>query len=76
MRCSFLGYQLADDTHVAGDRLVGGAVDEVSDLGRELLAIAVDPAIALLKSDERPREVEVNQVVALLVQVHAFRGDV
>ena len=41
-----------------------------------LLAVAVDAAVALLDADQAPRDVEVDQVVALQVQVDALGGDV
>ena len=43
---------------------------------RVLLAVAVDAAVALLDADQAPRDVEVDQLVALRVQVDAFGGDV
>ena len=61
-----------EDAHVAADRLVGAPGDEVDDPGLALLAVAVDPAVALLEHHERPRHVEVDQAVALVVQVDAF----
>ena len=41
-----------------------------------LLAIAVHPAIALLEDHQRPRQIEVHQPVAEVVQVQAFAGHV
>src|SRR5262249_53088897 len=39
-------------------------------------AIPVDPAVALLDPDQAPRDVVVDQLVALLMEVHTFRGDI
>jgi hypothetical protein len=47
-----------------------------ADVGRVLLAVAVDAAVALLDGDERPRQVEVDEVVALAVEVDALRRHV
>lgn len=68
--------EAGDHAHVAGDFRVGWCVDEVADLGWVELAVAVDAAVALLQGDERPGQVEVDEVVALLVEVDAFGGDV
>ena len=40
------------------------------------LAVAVDAAVALLDADQAPRDVVVDQLVALQVQVDALGGDV
>ena len=40
------------------------------------LPVSVDAAIALLDPDQTPRDVEVNEFVALLVQVDSLAGDV
>ena len=50
--------------------------EQRGDLRCVLLAVAVDAAVALLDADERPRDVEVDEVVALAVQVDALGGDV
>ena len=44
--------------------------------GRLPLAVPVDPAVALLDPDQAPRDVEVDQLVALGVQVDTFGGEV
>ncbi|EGG27494.1 hypothetical protein PA08_0761 [Cutibacterium modestum P08] len=46
------------------------------DLRGVTLAVSVDAAIALLNADEAPGDVEVDEFVALLVQVDALAGDV
>ena len=50
--------------------------EEGGDLWRVGLPVAVDAAVALLDADERPRDVEVDEVVAQGVQVHALGGDI
>ena len=50
--------------------------DQVDDVRRVLLAVAVDAAVALFQGDQRPGDVEVDEVVAEEVQVHAFAGHV
>ncbi len=40
--------------------------------GLVLLAVAVDPAVALLNADQRPGQVVVDEVVALPVHVHTL----
>ena len=40
------------------------------------LAVPVDAAVALLKPDETPRDVEVDQLMALKVEIDALRCDV
>ena len=59
-----------------GDFGVGRVVDEIADLWWHQLAVAVDPAVALFEGDQRPRQIEVDQVVALLVEIDALRRDV
>ena len=53
-----------------------GGEDQRGELGLVLLPVAVDPAVALLDADQRPRQVVVDQVVALAVQVDALGGHV
>src|SRR5699024_9171636 len=55
--------------HIAGK-------DESAKLGGRLLAVSVDPAVALLDADQRPGQVVVDELVALLMQIDAFGGDV
>src|SRR5690606_29219276 len=54
----------------------GGFEDQGGDDRGLALAVAVDAAVALFDADQRPRDVVVDQVVALGVQVHALGGDV
>ena len=49
---------------------------ESCDLWRFRLAVAVDAAVALLNTDQRPRNVVVHQVVAQSVEVYALRRHV
>ena len=44
--------------------------------GRPLLPVAVHPAVALLEDHQRPRHVEVDEPVALVVQVDPLRRHV
>ena len=53
---------------------VVGAEQQGGDLRRVPLPVAVDAAVALLDPDQAPRDVEVDQLVALGVQVHALGG--
>ena len=53
-----------------------GGEDQRAELRLVLLPVAVDAAVALLDADQAPRDVVVDQVVALLVQVDALGGDV
>src|SRR5699024_1018026 len=46
------------------------------DTGIMPLTVTVDTPIALLNADQRPRDIEVDEVVTLRVQVHALGGDV
>ena len=55
---------------------VGRVEEQRGDLRRVLLPVAVDAAVALLDADQAPRDVVVDQVVALRVQVDALGGDV
>ena len=55
---------------------VGRFEDQRRDQRRVLLPVAVDAAVALLDADEAPRDVVVDQLVALRVQVDALGGDV
>ena len=40
------------------------------------MAVTIDPPIALLKTQKRPWQVEMNEAMALEMQVKAFRGHV
>ena len=68
--------EAAQDAEVAGELLGRRVEEQGGDLGRVLLAVAVDAAVALLDADQAPRNVEVDQFVALGVQVDAFGRDV
>jgi len=64
------------DSEVAADTIVGAAGEEVVDLWSGGLAVAINTAISLLKGEERPRNIEVEETVGLVVEVNALRGDV
>ena len=66
---------LGDGAVVLGAVGLGGE-DQRAELRLVLLAVAVDPAVALLDPDQAPRHVVVDQVVALAVQVDALGGHV
>ena len=69
--------EAAQHVDVAVEALDLGEVQEQGgDLRGRALAVAVDAAVALLDPDQGPRDVEVDQLMALGVQVHALRGDV
>ena len=53
-----------------------GGEDQRGELGLVFLPVAVDPAVALLDPDQRPRQVVVDEVVALAVHVHPLGGHV
>ena len=55
---------------------VSGFQQQRGDLRRVPLAVAVDAAVALLDPDQAPRDVEVDQLMALRVQVDAFGGEI
>ncbi|MCY1505455.1 hypothetical protein D9M68_396720 [compost metagenome] len=63
-------------TQVTTNALVAWFGEQVGDLGRAGLAVAVDPAIALLEHHQRPGDIEVDQAVRLIVQVKTFGGDI
>ncbi len=52
-------------TRRSPENVVGRLEEQGRDLRRVLLAVAVDAAVALLDADERPRDVEVDELVAL-----------
>ena len=69
--------QSGQDADVAGEPLAStGSSSRVVISRAVLLAVAVDAAVALLDADQAPRDVVVDQVVALRVQVDALGGDV
>src|SRR5690625_153671 len=68
--------EAGEHAEIAGEALGVRFEQERRDLWALALAIAVDAAIALLDANQRPRNVEVNEVVALRVQVHALGGDI
>ena len=71
-----LVFQHFEDPRVAADGLVGALRDQVRDLRCGCLSVAVDPPVALLENHQGPRHVEMDQSVALVVQVDAFRGNI
>ena len=68
----FFGDELAQDSNIAGDLGILRAVDEIADLRRELLTVSVDPTVSLLQCNERPRKVEVDEMVTLFMKVDAL----
>ena len=70
-----LGQHL-EDARVAADRLVRALGHQVDDVRRPPLPVAVDPAVPLLEDHQRPRHVEVDEPVALIVKVDALGRDV
>ena len=72
VRLELAGQQLGQHPGVATDPSVVGAHDQRPNIGGVLLAVAVDSAVPLLDRDERPGEIEVDQVVTLPMQVDAF----
>ena len=68
--------QAAQHPQVARERLGVGVEQQRGDLRRVPLAVPVDAPVALLDPDQAPRDVEVDQLVALGVQVDALGGDV
>jgi hypothetical protein len=69
----FLNQHL-QDPEVGGHVGLGGGQGQVVDAGDLLLAVAVDAAVALLQGDQGPGHVEVDQVVAVVVEVDALAG--
>ena len=65
-----------EDARVAPDGLVRALGHQVDDARRPLLPVAVHPAVALLEDHQRPRQVEVDEPVALVVQVDPLRRHV
>ena len=56
------------DPHIAHTRMRAFA-DKIINLRLAILAVAIDPPVALLKAQQRPREIEMDQPVALIVEV-------
>ena len=71
-----LFHQHFEDAGVAPDRWIGALGQQVDDYGRGGLAVAVHPAVALLEDHQGPGQVEVDQAVALVVEVDALGGDI
>ena len=65
-----------EDARVAPDGLVRALGHQIDDARRPLLPVAVHAAVALLEDHQRPRQVEVDEPVALVVQVDALRRHV
>jgi len=76
VRLVLLVKQPREHTEVPLDIRMAGGEQERADLRALALAVAVDAPVALLDGDEAPRQVEMDQLVALPVQVHAFGSDV
>jgi hypothetical protein len=55
-----------EHAEVAAQALVGGDREQIVDLWLVGLAVAIDPAVALLEGDERPGDVEVDEAVAVI----------
>ncbi len=55
---------------------VGGGGGEISDDRLLRLAVAINAAVALLEGHERPRDIEVDQLVGKEMEVDAFGGDI
>ena len=68
--------QALQHPQIAAELIVGGDREEVVDLRLAGLAVAVDPAVALLQGDQRPGDVEVDQAVAVVVEVDPLGGRV
>ena len=68
--------EAGQDPQVTGERLGVRVEQQRRDLRRVPLLVAVDAAVALLDPDQAPRDVEVDQLMALGVQVHALGGQV
>ena len=68
--------EAAKHPQVAGERLGLGVEQQRRDLRRVPLAVPVNAAVALLDPDQGPRDVVVDELVALLVEVHALAGQV
>ncbi len=60
------------DVPVVERTLNAGSEDHRAELRRVLLSIAVNAAVALFDPNQAPRQVPMDQVVALAVQVHAL----
>ena len=76
MRLVFLLDQLASTRMSPANRSLVGSSSSAVIRGGMPLPVPVDAAVALLDADQAPRDVVVDQVVALGVQVHALGGDV
>ena len=69
-------HQDFEDARVAPNRRIGALGHQVDDPRRGGLAVAIHPAVSLLEDHQRPGQVEVNQAVALVMQVDALGGDI
>ena len=57
---------------VAADAFMVWHRQQIANLGHAQLAVTIDPAVALLEDHQRPRDVEMDQPVRLVMQVQAF----
>ena len=65
--------QPGEDPDVAGAVRMIGLEHERPDVGAVGLAVTVDATVSLLDGDERPRKIEMNQMVTFAVKVHTLR---
>ena len=65
MRLFLAVQQLLGDGGVVFGAVGLGGEDQRGELGLVFLPVAVDPAVALLDADQRPRQVVVDEMVAL-----------
>ena len=76
IRLFVLGLEHFQHSAVAANHAVAACRGEVDDLRRAVLAVAVYAAIALREHHQRPRHVEVDEPVAVVVQVDALGGHI
>ena len=69
-------HQDFQDARVPPDCRIGALGHQVDDLRFGDLTVAIHAPISLLKDHQRPGQVEVNQTVALVMQVDALGGDI
>lgn len=76
MHLVLTGHDLLGDGRVVQRPVDGRGQQHGPELGFMDLSVAVDTPVALLDPDQTPRQVPVQEVVTLPVQVHALRGAV
>ena len=64
--------QHLQNASVAPDRWVRALGQQINDLGITTLPISVHPSVALREDHEGPGDVEVDEPVALMVEIDAF----